>query len=61
MALCYGEEGFVEIVVEAKYDSIWGGWCFNAVFGPYWVGMWKNIRMGWENFSKFMRFKVRCV
>jgi hypothetical protein len=27
--------------------SLWGG-----------VGLWKNIKKGWENFSNFTRFKV---
>jgi len=41
--------GFVEIGCGFKYDSMWGGWCSNAVNGSYRVGVWRNIR-GVEGF-----------
>jgi len=30
-------------VIETKYDSLRGGWCF-GVTGPFGVGVWKFIR-----------------
>uniref|UniRef100_A0A2N9GCH1 Reverse transcriptase domain-containing protein n=1 Tax=Fagus sylvatica TaxID=28930 RepID=A0A2N9GCH1_FAGSY len=38
-------------VVEAKYGSLWGGWCSKEVRGSYGVGLWKNIRREWDAFS----------
>jgi len=29
----------------------WGGWCSSEPVGAYGVGLWKNIRRGWENFA----------
>jgi hypothetical protein len=45
-------------VVDSKYGSLWGGWCSlepTAVFG---LRVWKNIRKGWDSFSRFTRFVV---
>jgi hypothetical protein len=36
--------------VEAKYGSLWGGWCSKEVRGSYGVSLWKNIRREWESF-----------
>jgi hypothetical protein len=44
--------------VEAKCQSLWGGWYSNSVHGSYRVGVWKNIRRGWSDFSRFVRFEV---
>jgi hypothetical protein len=44
--------------VDSKYGSLWGGWCSREVAGAFGVGLWKFIRKGWENFSKFLRYEV---
>jgi hypothetical protein len=46
------------VAVDSKYGSLWGGWCSREVAGAFGVGLWKFIRKGWENFSKFLRFEV---
>ena len=45
-------------VIGAKYGNEWGGWCTKSVFGAYGVCLWKFIRSGWLNFSKFIRYDV---
>jgi len=40
-------EALCRVVVEAKYGSMWRGWCFNEVVGSFGVEVWKNIRRGW--------------
>jgi hypothetical protein len=30
--------------------SLWGGWCSLELGGAFGVGLWKNIRKGWETF-----------
>jgi len=61
---CYAteSEGLWRSVVEVKYDSLWEGWCSNAVFGSYGVGVRKTLGGGgisldswdlrWEDGSK---------
>jgi hypothetical protein len=44
--------------VDSKFGSLWGGWCSFELVGAYGVGLWKNIRKGWETFSGFARFEV---
>jgi hypothetical protein len=44
--------------VESKFGSLWGGWCSREPVGAFGVGLWKNIRKGWEIFSGFTRFEV---
>jgi hypothetical protein len=46
-------------VVDTKYDSLGGGWCFKEVTGPYGVGVWKSLRIGWEDISKLVKYEVR--
>jgi hypothetical protein len=46
------------VAVDSKYGSLWGGWCSREPVGPFGVGLWKNIRKGWEIFSGFTRFAV---
>ena len=29
-----------------------------AIFGPYGVSLWKNIRRGWPSLSQFILFKI---
>lgn len=47
-------EALWKSVVEAKFGNMWGEWCSNEVFGPYKVGVWKNIKRGWRDFSRFV-------
>uniref|UniRef100_A0A2N9ETM1 Reverse transcriptase domain-containing protein n=1 Tax=Fagus sylvatica TaxID=28930 RepID=A0A2N9ETM1_FAGSY len=35
-----------------------GGWTTRVVNGPHGVGLWKNIRSGWEKFERLIAFKV---
>jgi hypothetical protein len=44
--------------VDSKYGSLWGGWCSLVPAGAFKVGLWKNIRKGWEKFSSSTRFLV---
>jgi hypothetical protein len=32
------------LVIEAKYESLMGGWWSKEVLGNFGVGVWKNIR-----------------
>uniref|UniRef100_A0A2N9GCJ9 Reverse transcriptase zinc-binding domain-containing protein n=1 Tax=Fagus sylvatica TaxID=28930 RepID=A0A2N9GCJ9_FAGSY len=45
-------------VVEAKYGSLWGGWCSKDVKGSYGLSLWKYIRKGWEIFSNHLYMQV---
>jgi hypothetical protein len=45
-------EAWWRVVVEAKYGSMWSGWCTVPHTG---ASLWKNIRIGWENFSSHTR------
>jgi hypothetical protein len=42
-------------VVDIKYGSMRGGWCFEEVGGPFGVGVWKRIRRGWAAFAAHVR------
>jgi hypothetical protein len=44
--------------VDSNFGSLSGGWCSLEPVGAFGVGLWKNIRIGWETFSGFSRFKV---
>ena len=44
-------------MIEMKYGYVWGGWCTRSVFGPYGVGLWKNISQGWP-FSHYILFEI---
>ena len=46
------------MAVDSKYGSLWGGWCSLEPGGAYRVGLWKNIRKGWETFKGFTRYVV---
>ena len=46
------------LVVDAKYGSLWGGWCSELGKGPYGVSVWKFIRRGWDNFFQHCAFVV---
>ena len=45
-------------VIGAKYGNKWGGWSTKSVSRAYGVCLWKFIRTGWWNFSKFIRYEV---
>jgi hypothetical protein len=45
-------------LVEAKYDTMRGGWCSKEVGGSHGVGVWKNIRKGWDAFQQYVSFEV---
>jgi hypothetical protein len=44
--------------VDSKFGSLWGGWCSLLPVGAFRVGLWKNIRKGWDTFSGFVMFEV---
>jgi hypothetical protein len=35
-----------------------GGWCSKEVLGTFGVGVWKQIRRGWDKFRTLVRFEV---
>jgi hypothetical protein len=39
------------LVIDAKFESLKGGWCSKEVSGSFGVGVWKHIRRGCENFA----------
>ncbi|XP_030958853.1 uncharacterized protein LOC115980776 [Quercus lobata] len=45
-------------IIGARYGNEWGGWCTKSVSEAYGVCLWKFIRSGWGNFSKFIRYEV---
>jgi hypothetical protein len=45
-------------VVDSKFGSLWGGWCSLEPGGAFGVGLWKNIRKGWETSKCFTRLVV---
>jgi hypothetical protein len=51
-------EAWWKIVVDSKFGSLWGGWCSLELVGVFRVGLWKNIRKGWEKFLGLSRFEV---
>jgi hypothetical protein len=44
--------------VNSKYGNLWNGWCSLKPVGAFGVGLWKNIRKGWESFTGYTRFDV---
>jgi hypothetical protein len=59
---CYGSErdAWWRVVVDSKYGSLRGGWCSLKPTGAFGVGVgvWKNIRKGWDSFPHYTRFVV---
>lgn len=45
-------------VISSKYGCLQGGWTTGTIQGPYGVGLWKNVRKDWVNFSHFLRYEV---
>jgi hypothetical protein len=56
----YGREreALWRLVIDAKFESLKGGWSLKEVSGSFGVGVWKHIRRGWEKFRNFVRFEV---
>jgi len=56
----YGREreALWRMVIEVKFESLKGGWCFKEVLDTFGVGVWKHIRRGWDKFRNFVRFEV---
>ena len=44
--------------VPLKFGEEWGGWTSKLGRGVHGCGLWRNIRMRWEEFSKNIRFVV---
>ena len=40
------------------YGNLWGGLCSLKPLGGFGMGLWKNIKKGWEQFSSCTRFQV---
>lgn len=57
MALLKGRNTLWRMVVEAKYESMWRGWCSGVVHGSYGVGVSKIIRRSGADFCRFVRYK----
>jgi hypothetical protein len=51
-------EAMWRLVVEAKYGSLWGGWCSKSSKGSHGVSVWKFIRQGWDSFYSHCSFLV---
>ena len=45
-------------VVASKYGEEWGGWTSKLGRGVHGCGLWRGLRMGWEDFSKNCQFVV---
>jgi hypothetical protein len=54
----FERDAWWRVVVDSKYDSLWGEWCSPEPACVFGVGVWKNIIKGWDSFSSFTRFVV---
>jgi hypothetical protein len=50
-------EAWWRVAVNAKFCSLWGGWCSREPVGAHGVGLWKNIRKMWGIFSGLSRLR----
>jgi hypothetical protein len=46
------------VVIDSKFGSLWGEWCFNEPLGTYGVGLRNYMRRGWEKFSSHAKFEM---
>jgi hypothetical protein len=46
------------VIVDSKYSNLCGGWCSLEPTSAFGVGVWKNIKKGWDSFSRFTKFVV---
>jgi hypothetical protein len=46
------------VVVDSKYGSLWSWWYSLELAGTFGLGLWKEIRKGWESFVDCTRFDV---
>jgi hypothetical protein len=51
-------EAWWRVAMDSKFGSLWDGWCSLEPAGVFGVGLWKNIRKVWENFSCHTKFEV---
>jgi hypothetical protein len=51
-------EAWWRVVVDSKYGISWRGWYSSEPIRAYGVGLWKNIKRGWEQFCNYTRFEV---
>jgi hypothetical protein len=51
-------EAWWRVAVDAKFGSLWGGWCSREPVGAHGVGLWKNIRKRWGIFFGLSRLEV---
>ncbi|KAL4645329.1 hypothetical protein ACB092_02G227900 [Castanea dentata] len=56
--VCMPRDSLWRKVIEEKYGDGGGGWCTKLVSGTYGVRVWKFIRSGRLDFSRFLRFDV---
>ena len=47
-------DAFWRRVIGVKHESEGGAWCSKSVPSPYGVNLWKSIRRGWPNFSRYV-------
>jgi hypothetical protein len=45
-------------VVDSEFGCLRGGRCSHVPTGAFGVGLWKNVRKGWETFSGYTTFEV---
>jgi hypothetical protein len=45
-------------VIAEKFGSVGGGWSTQQAHGSYGMSLWKYISKGWDQFYKFLEFKV---
>jgi hypothetical protein len=58
---CYAQEreAWQRMVLKAKCDLIWGGWCSNNTSRSHGVGLWKYIIREWLVFFRHTRLDPR--
>ena len=52
------KEAWWREAVDSKCGSLWGGWCSLELSRTFGVGLWKNIKKGWEKLTNFTKFEV---